>query len=82
MTIIICTNEYFSFSFLRPQRAYEPSNDTSEKIDKICENQNISSHDDEKIEDSLLRFKLFVACENEFKHSIPNSLLHTIENIG
>ncbi|XP_020287255.1 39S ribosomal protein L50, mitochondrial [Pseudomyrmex gracilis] len=68
--------------FLRPQKAYEPPEDTSKKIDKICENHNISSHDDKKIEDSLLRFKLFVACENEFKHSIPNSLLHTIENIG
>ncbi|XP_029159078.1 39S ribosomal protein L50, mitochondrial [Nylanderia fulva] len=67
--------------FLRPQNAYEPSEDVIEKIDKICETQAISMQSDTKLEDLVLRFKLFVACEEEFKHSIPNSLLHTIETI-
>lgn len=53
-----------------------------DKINKICEKQAISSHDDTKLEDLVLRFKLFIACEGEFKHSIPNSLLYTIESIG
>ncbi|KMQ96990.1 39s ribosomal protein mitochondrial [Lasius niger] len=66
--------------FLRPQKAYEPSEDVIERINKICESQAISTHDDTKLED-VLRFKLFVACEEEFKHSIPNSLLYTIESI-
>ncbi|XP_029668959.1 39S ribosomal protein L50, mitochondrial isoform X2 [Formica exsecta] len=67
--------------FLRSQKAYEPPKDVVERIDKICESQAISTHDDTKLEDPVLRFKLFVACEGEFKHSIPNSLLHTIDNI-
>lgn len=75
-------NEYFFFRFLRSQKSYKSPEDVSERIDKICENQIISAHSDTKLEDPVLRFKLFVACEEEFKHSIPNSLLHTIENIG
>ncbi|EFN86349.1 uncharacterized protein LOC105181554 [Harpegnathos saltator] len=68
--------------FLRPQRAYEPTKDTSERINKICASQAISSGDDVKLEDPHLRFKLLVACEEEFQHCVPSSLLHTIENIG
>ncbi|XP_070170944.1 large ribosomal subunit protein mL50 [Polyergus mexicanus] len=67
--------------FLRSQKAYEPPEDVVERIDKICESQAVSTHDETKLEDPVLRFKLFVACEGEFKHSIPNSLLHTIDNI-
>ncbi|XP_072765137.1 large ribosomal subunit protein mL50 isoform X2 [Anoplolepis gracilipes] len=67
--------------FLRQQKSYEPPEDVGERINKICESQTISTSDDAKLEDPVLRFKLFVACEGEFKHSIPNSLLHTIENI-
>ncbi|XP_071564311.1 uncharacterized protein Mrpl50 [Temnothorax nylanderi] len=68
--------------FLRPQKAYEPPEDAAERIDRICESQTIPQNDDTKLEDPVLRFKLFVACEGEFKHSIPNSLLYTIESIG
>lgn len=68
--------------FLRSQKAYEPPQNTSERIDKICETQAISAHDDTKLEDLVNRFKLFVACETEFNHFIPNSLLHTIECVG
>ncbi|XP_012233197.1 large ribosomal subunit protein mL50 [Linepithema humile] len=67
--------------FLRSQKPYEPPEDVSERIEQICENQIISAHNDAKLEDPVLRFKLFVACEEEFKHSIPNSLLHTVETI-
>lgn len=67
--------------FLRPQNGYEPPEDVVDRINKICEKQAISTHDDTKLEDPVLRFKLFVACEGEFKHSIPNSLLYTIESI-
>ncbi|XP_011630615.1 39S ribosomal protein L50, mitochondrial [Pogonomyrmex barbatus] len=67
--------------FLRPQKPYEPPDDTAERIDQICESQNIPTNDDVKLEDPILRFKLFVACEEKFKHYIPNSLLYTIESI-
>ncbi|EGI57882.1 hypothetical protein G5I_14069, partial [Acromyrmex echinatior] len=71
-----------AFRFLRSQKSYEPSENAAERIDRICENQTIPVSDDTKLEDHVLRFKLFVACEREFKHSIPNSLLYTIESIG
>ncbi|KAL0121014.1 hypothetical protein PUN28_008623 [Cardiocondyla obscurior] len=68
--------------FLRPLKSYEPLENTAERIDSICKSQNIPHNDDAKLDDLVLRFKLFVACEEEFKYSIPNSLLYTIENIG
>lgn len=73
---------YPAFRFLRPQRSYEAPKDVAERIDRICEGQDIPKNDDTKLEDLALRFKLFVACEEEFKHYIPNSLLYTIESIG
>lgn len=68
--------------FLRPQKSYEPPEDTTERIDRLCESQAVPANDDAKLEDLALRFKLFTACEKEFKYSIPNSLLHAIESIG
>ncbi|XP_036142999.1 39S ribosomal protein L50, mitochondrial isoform X2 [Monomorium pharaonis] len=68
--------------FLRPQKSYEPPENSAVRIDAICASQAVSTDDDTRLEDPLLRFKLFVACEEEFKHSIPNSLLYTIETVG
>ncbi|XP_011169676.1 39S ribosomal protein L50, mitochondrial isoform X1 [Solenopsis invicta] len=68
--------------FLRPQKSYKPREDSAERIDAICESQAIPVNDDAKLEDPVLRFKLFVACEEELKYSIPNSLLYTIETVG
>ncbi|XP_011872871.1 PREDICTED: 39S ribosomal protein L50, mitochondrial [Vollenhovia emeryi] len=68
--------------FLRPYKSYEPPADATERIDRICESRSIPRHDDARLEDLARRFELFVACEGEFKHSIPNSLLCTIESIG
>lgn len=70
------------FRFLRPQKSYKPREDSAERIDAICESQAIPVNDDAKLEDPVLRFKLFVACEEELKYSIPNSLLYTIETVG
>ncbi|XP_018349586.1 PREDICTED: 39S ribosomal protein L50, mitochondrial isoform X2 [Trachymyrmex septentrionalis] len=67
--------------FLRSQKSYEPPENAAERIDRICECQTVPVNDDTKLEDPVLRFKLFIACEREFKHSIPNSLLYTIESI-
>lgn len=70
------------YRFLRSQKSYEPPKDASERIDRICEGQAVSARDDAELRDPVLRFKLFVACEQEFEHSIPNSLLYTIESVG
>jgi len=77
-----CDCVYSAFRFLRSQKSYEPPENAAERIDRICESQTIPVNDNTKLEDHVLRFKLFVTCEREFKHSIPNSLLYTIESIG
>ncbi|KAG7209055.1 hypothetical protein KM043_015212 [Ampulex compressa] len=68
--------------FLRSHKPYEPPKDVLSRIDTICERQNIPLNNDTKLEDSVTRFKVLVACEEDLKHSVPNSLLHSIETIG
>ncbi|XP_076245881.1 mitochondrial ribosomal protein L50 [Calliopsis andreniformis] len=68
--------------FLRYQKAYDPPKDVSNRINQICENQSIGVSDETKIEDPLQRFNLFLACEQELQHPIPNSMLYSIETIG
>ncbi|XP_054016171.1 uncharacterized protein LOC128896744 [Hylaeus anthracinus] len=68
--------------FLRYQKAYNPPANVSDQIDQICRDQTITTDSDTKIEDPLQRFNLFLACEQEFQHSIPNSVLFSIETIG
>lgn len=70
------------FRFLRPLKSYKPPANASEKFDKICESQAISSNDDVKLDEPNLRFQLLTACEEAFEHNVPNSLLYSIENIG
>ncbi|KAF7391701.1 hypothetical protein HZH68_011244 [Vespula germanica] len=68
--------------FLRPIKPYDPPSDVNERIDKICASQQISTGDEAKLEGGLSRFKIFAACAEEFKHSVPNSLLCIIETVG
>ncbi|CAH0563746.1 unnamed protein product [Brassicogethes aeneus] len=68
--------------FLRSQIEYSPPEDLEVKLNAISSKILGNSKDDEKISDLNQRFKLFTACNNEFKHSIPNSLLHSIETLG
>ncbi|XP_076763538.1 mitochondrial ribosomal protein L50 [Xylocopa sonorina] len=68
--------------FLRYQKAYNPPADVSDRIDKICESQQISTTNETKVDDPLQRFNLFLACENDLQHPIMNSVLYSIETIG
>ncbi|XP_015603113.1 uncharacterized protein LOC107271513 [Cephus cinctus] len=68
--------------FLRPLKPYEVPADVSERFIKVCQVEGFSTDDNTTIEDPVSRFKLFVACEKEFKHSLPNSMLVDIETIG
>ncbi|XP_017796946.1 PREDICTED: 39S ribosomal protein L50, mitochondrial [Habropoda laboriosa] len=68
--------------FLRYRNEYNPPKDVFDRINKICETQQVSTTDETKLEDSLQRFNLFVACEQEFKHPLMNSMLYSIETIG
>ncbi|XP_015435788.1 PREDICTED: 39S ribosomal protein L50, mitochondrial [Dufourea novaeangliae] len=68
--------------FLRYNKDYRPPEDVYTRINKICENQAISTNDKTKLEDPIQRFNLFLACEKELQHSVPNSMLCSIETIG
>lgn len=70
------------FRFLRYQKEYNPPNDVVDRINKICEAQQISATSETKIEDPLQRFNLFTACEEELQHPVTNSILYSIETIG
>ncbi|KAK2588521.1 hypothetical protein KPH14_006301 [Odynerus spinipes] len=68
--------------FLRPIKPYDPPSGVEERINKICASQELPANNKTKLQDSLLRFKIFAACAEEFKHPVPNSLLCTIETVG
>ena len=61
---------------------YEPPADVNEKLSLIYQNilgpraANVNLN-----EDRQLKFNLLQKCFQEFKHSVPNSVLHTIETI-
>lgn len=80
--IILLTKFVFVCRFLRPLKPYEPTGNISERLKKVCEINNISPEVSTVIDNFEDRFKLFAACEKEFKYSLPNSILHTIETIG
>ncbi|CAL7933189.1 unnamed protein product [Xylocopa violacea] len=67
--------------FLRYQKAYTPPKDVSDRIDNICESQQISTTSGTKLEDPLQRFNLFLACENDLQHPVTNSVLYSIETL-
>lgn len=68
--------------FLRAIKPYIPPSDVSSKFDEICEKEGIPKADDTVISDPEQRFRLFVACEREFKYLLPNSVLCHIETVG
>ncbi|XP_078038987.1 mitochondrial ribosomal protein L50 [Augochlora pura] len=67
--------------FLRYHKPYDPPKDACSRIDRICEDQSISTSSETQLTDPLQRFHLFIACEKEFQHSVPNSMLFSIETI-
>ena len=72
----------YCFRFLRYQKEYKPPEDLYDRIDKICEQQQISTAYQTKLDDPLQRFNLFLACEQEFQHPITNSVLYSIQTIS
>ncbi|KAK1117771.1 hypothetical protein K0M31_015710 [Melipona bicolor] len=68
--------------FLRYQKEYKPPEDLYNRIDKICEQQQIPTAFQTKLDDPLQRFNLFLACEQEFQHPITNSVLYSIRTIS
>lgn len=70
------------FRFLRPQRPYSPPDDVKSKLQNIFQQVLGTTDKNTPIKDLNKRYSLFVACSEQLQHSIPNSLLHTIETTG
>ncbi|XP_051170070.1 39S ribosomal protein L50, mitochondrial [Leptopilina boulardi] len=71
-----------SKGFLRNYKEYHPAEDVSERLNVLCEENGIAILNDTQLTDRIKRFNLLVCCEEEFQHTIPNSLLCSIETIG
>ncbi|KAG8224147.1 hypothetical protein J437_LFUL005481 [Ladona fulva] len=72
-----------SKGFLRAQKAYDPPEDVTSRLNSIIESVFGNSLDfNAKLENPTQKFKFLEACSYEFSHSVPNSLLHTMETLG
>ncbi|XP_018561809.1 39S ribosomal protein L50, mitochondrial [Anoplophora glabripennis] len=67
--------------FLRAQKEYTPPADVQSKLENIFKSVLGSTTNETKLDDIQNKFKVLIACEAEFNHSVPNSLLHTMETL-
>ncbi|XP_034840187.1 large ribosomal subunit protein mL50 [Maniola hyperantus] len=65
--------------FLRPNKAWDPPVDINETIVKICSENGLK--DDSELDSLEVKYTVLKACFDETGHSVPNSLLHTIETV-
>ncbi|XP_013194957.2 large ribosomal subunit protein mL50 [Amyelois transitella] len=63
--------------FLRPTKPWDPPAGIDETVLKICADNGLKA--DDKFEGLDVKFNILNACYKETGHSVPNSLLHTIE---
>ncbi|XP_053623089.1 large ribosomal subunit protein mL50 [Plodia interpunctella] len=66
--------------FLRPNKPWDPPANIEETILKICAQKGLKA--DAQFQGLDIKFDILNACYKETGHSVPNSLLHTIECIG
>lgn len=66
----------YYFSFLRPNKAYDPPKNVGETVRKLADELGGVDNFPEK------KFELLKNCFVAFQHSVPNSQLHEIKNIG
>ncbi|OWR52505.1 hypothetical protein KGM_209594 [Danaus plexippus plexippus] len=65
--------------FLRPNKPWDPPVDINTTILKICSENGLN---EQSTFDSLeIKYSVLKACFDQTGHSVPNSLLHTIENV-
>ncbi|XP_037301636.1 39S ribosomal protein L50, mitochondrial-like [Manduca sexta] len=64
--------------FLRPNKPWDPPADIEKTILKICADNGLNEESNFEALES--KFNVLKACYEETGHSVPNSLLHTIES--
>ncbi|XP_050515668.1 39S ribosomal protein L50, mitochondrial [Diabrotica virgifera virgifera] len=70
-----------SKGFLRQQRDYSPPEDVNSKLEAIFQTVVGSSDISTELTDLNQKFTLFMQCEQQLGHSIPNSLLHHMKTL-
>ncbi|CAG9784043.1 unnamed protein product [Diatraea saccharalis] len=65
--------------FLRPNKQWEPPFDIEEIVLKICTSNGLDAN--AEFDGLDKKFLVLNACYKETGHSVPNSLLHTIETV-
>ncbi|XP_028041452.1 39S ribosomal protein L50, mitochondrial [Bombyx mandarina] len=65
--------------FLRPTKSWDPPTNINETILKICATCGLNGNSEFEALDT--KFTVLKACYEETGHSVPNSLLHTIETV-
>ncbi|KOB78972.1 Uncharacterized protein OBRU01_01431 [Operophtera brumata] len=68
-----------SRGFLRPSKPWDPPASIENTITQICADNGLKS--DSEIETLDVKFAVLKACYEETGHSVPNSLMHTIETV-
>ncbi|RVE45264.1 hypothetical protein evm_010086 [Chilo suppressalis] len=65
--------------FLRPNKPWAPPKNIEETVLKICAENGLDENSE--LDGLDKKFLVLNACYKETKHSVPNSLLHTIETV-
>lgn len=68
----------YYFRFLRAQNSYSPPVDLAERFKSLC--ITIFGSESLQFNNNNKKYELLNACRQEFNHSVPSSLLHTLEN--
>lgn len=67
--------------FLRPLKPYSPPDDIDTRIDQIAGAHELHDTSATLTETPEIRFSILRSCATEFKHSVPNSKLYSIETL-
>ncbi|XP_069935792.1 large ribosomal subunit protein mL50 [Cherax quadricarinatus] len=68
--------------YLRSQKPYSPARDVQNQVLEICMKLVNSSNFETPLRDSNTKFAVLTQCSKAFGHTVPNSLMHKITNIG
>ncbi|XP_071521077.1 uncharacterized protein mRpL50 isoform X1 [Panulirus ornatus] len=68
--------------YLRSQKPYDPPEDVENQVLEFCLKLLKSTDLHTPFKDQDTKFHLLMQCSKAFRHSVPNSLLHKINNVG
>ncbi|XP_071521079.1 uncharacterized protein mRpL50 isoform X2 [Panulirus ornatus] len=67
--------------YLRSQKPYDPPEDVENQVLEFCLKLLKSTDLHTPFKDQDTKFHLLMQCSKAFRHSVPNSLLHKINNV-